>query len=182
MAQVLVGDGGIVAQSDDFDQNWRIEVERIVEGFGLPKGAASIDALFAIPFGKRHVAVVSVAGWRFRFLILTRQLYDVIPDPFAIADRYPPNWDASGSAPSLEWPEQPLPRRTVAWLDDIFKNGDGPFLLALVKRWSIRDASPSSAINPIQSSFVISGRCCPIARDGKPGPPLSPTRINLNSA
>ena len=30
---------------------------------------------------------------------------------------------------SLEWPEEPLPRRTVAQLDHIFKHGEGPFLL-----------------------------------------------------
>jgi hypothetical protein len=70
---------------------------------------------------------VSVNGRRFRFLILGRSLYDAIPDPFAIVDRFPPKWD--GPLPDLEWPPEPLPGRTVAQLDAIFKHGDGPLLL-----------------------------------------------------
>lgn len=127
IAQAVAGDGGLVAQSDDFHADWRPEVERIVEGFGLPRGAAAPDCLFAVPFARRHVAVVSVGGRRFRLLVLTQALYNVIPDPFAIAARFPPRWD--GPLESLEWPPEPLPRRTVAQLDGIFKHGDGPLLL-----------------------------------------------------
>jgi hypothetical protein len=83
--------------------------------------------LFATPFAGRRVAVVNVSGRRFRFLILPRALYDVIPDPFAIAERFPPRWDAP--LPTLEWPPEPLPKRTVGQLDAIFKHGDGPLLL-----------------------------------------------------
>lgn len=129
IAQVLVGDGRVLAQSDDFLPEWQPDVEHIIEAFELPAGVSSPDSLFAIPFARRHVAVVSVLGRRFRFLILSRRLYNVIPDPFAIAERFPPNWDASGTLPTIEWPEEPLPRRTVAQLDDVFKHGDGPFLL-----------------------------------------------------
>jgi hypothetical protein len=127
IAQAVVGDGGVLARSDDFDEDWRPEVERIVEGFGLPRGVVAPECLFAVPFAGRRVAVVSVSGRRFRFLILARALYDVIPDPFVIAERFPPRWDAP--LPSLEWPSEPLPKRTVAQLDAIFKHGDGPFLL-----------------------------------------------------
>lgn len=127
IAQAVVGDAGLIARSDDFDEDWRPEVERIVEGFGLPRGTQAPERLFATPFGRRHVAVVSVAGRRFRFLILPRPLYDAIPDPFAIAERFPPRWD--GPLDSLEWPPEPLPRRTVAQLDAVFKFGDGPLLL-----------------------------------------------------
>lgn len=129
LAQVLISDGRIVAQSDDFAHEWSAEVERIVEAFGLPSGTLAPECLFAVRFGWQHVAVVSVAGRRFRFLIFSRSLYNVIPDPFAIAERFPPRWEASGSLPQIEWPEQTLPPRTVAQLDRIFKNGDGPFLL-----------------------------------------------------
>src|SRR5690349_4800925 len=118
IAQAVVGDGGLAARSDNFDEDWRPEVERIVEAFGLPRGVAAPDGLFAVPFGRRHVAVVSVAGRRFRFLILPRALYDVIPDPFAISDRFPPRWE--GPLDPLEWPAEPLPRRTIAQLDHIF--------------------------------------------------------------
>jgi hypothetical protein len=127
IAQAVVGDGGLTVQSDDFLADWRPEAERIVEGFGLPRGVSAPDCLFAVPFGRRHVAVVSVAGRRFRFLVLKQSLYNAIPDPFAIAERFPPRWD--GPLESLEWPLEPLPRRTVAQLDRIFKDGDGPFLL-----------------------------------------------------
>ncbi len=129
IAQILVGDGRIYAQSDNFDSGWQPEVERIIEGFGLPTGVLAPDSLFAVPFSRRQVAIVSVSGRRFRFLILSRPLYDVIPDPFAIAERYPPRWEAAGTLAAIEWPEEPLPRRTVARLDAIFKHGDGPFLL-----------------------------------------------------
>jgi len=68
----------------------------------------------------------SVLG--FRFLILARDLYQHLGDPFAISDRYPPNWIA-GTLPELYWPAQPLPERTLEQLDQILKNGDGPLLL-----------------------------------------------------
>jgi hypothetical protein len=128
IAQAILADG-LFLQSADLDPDARAEVERIVEGFGLPPGASAPDSLFAVPFGRRRVAVVSVSGRRFRFLVLPRALYDVIPDPFAIAEHFPPRWEASGPLESFEWPEEPLPRRTVAQLDAIFKHGDGPFLL-----------------------------------------------------
>src|SRR5437667_2005827 len=99
IAQVLIGDGKILAQSDDFAIERHAEVERLVEAYGVPAGVQAPGSLFAAPFGRRHVAIVSVAGRRFRFLILSRSLYNVIPDPFAIAERFPPRWEASGSLP-----------------------------------------------------------------------------------
>jgi hypothetical protein len=129
IAQAIYADGGFQARSDDFDESWQPEVERIVKAFALPEVVAAPDSLFAVPFGRRQVAVVSVAGRKFRFLILPRRLYDVIPDPFAMVDRFPPQWDASRTLPTLEWPEELLPPRTIAQLDAIFKHGDGPFLL-----------------------------------------------------
>lgn len=129
IAQAILGDGGLFLHSPDFDPDWRAEAERIVEGFGVPANVAVPDCLFSLPFGRRRVAVVSVRARRFRFLVLPRALYDVIPDPFAIADRFPPRWESSGSLETHEWPEEPLPHRTVAQLDAIFKHGDGPLLL-----------------------------------------------------
>jgi hypothetical protein len=129
IAQAVVGDGGVLLRSADFDEDWRPEVERVVAGFGLPDGVSAPDCLFAVPLARRRVAVVSVSGRRFRFLGLPRALYEVIPDPFTIADRFPPKWGTAGPLESLEWPEEPLPPRTVAQLDAIFKHGDGPLLL-----------------------------------------------------
>lgn len=150
IAQAVVGDGGVLAQSDHFDDAWRPEAERIVDAFGLPRGASAPACLFAVPFGRQHVAVVSVAGRRFRFLILARRLYNAVPDPFAIAEHCPLKWD--GPLDALEWPPEPLSRRTVAQLDHIFKHGDGPFLLgacqALVDsgRIAIRREAPDPSL------------------------------------
>lgn len=127
VSQAIVGDTGLLAHSPDFDDGWRTEVERVVEGYGLPPGESAPDSLFAAPIGRQHVAIVTVSGRRFRVLVLPRALYDVIPDPFAIAELFPPRWD--GPLDTLEWPPEPLPKRTVAQLDHIFKNGDGPLLL-----------------------------------------------------
>jgi hypothetical protein len=128
IAQAIVRDGVIVARSDDFDETWRPEVERIIEGWGLPAGVSAPASLFAVQFGRRQVAVVSVDGRRFHFLILSRPLYNAIPDPFAISAKFPPSWDGPATLPTLEGPEEPLPPRTIEQLDAIFKNGDGPFL------------------------------------------------------
>lgn len=150
IAQAVVGDGGLVAESDDFQADWRPEVERIVDAFGLPRGVSASDCLFAVPFGRRHVTVVLASGRRFRFLVLPRALYDAIPDPFAIVDRFPPRWD--GPLESLEWPLQPLPKRTVAQLDRIFKHGDGPLLLGACQtlvdsgRIALRRDQPDAAL------------------------------------
>jgi hypothetical protein len=81
------------------------------------------------PFGPELVAIVRVAWPRFHFLMLHRDLYFHLHDPFAIAERFPPPWDARGSLAELTWPAEPLPPRTVEMLDAILKNGDGPFLL-----------------------------------------------------
>jgi hypothetical protein len=129
IAQALVERGRVLARSDDFLEDWVPEAERIVSAYGPPAGSVSPEALFTTRFGRKHLAIVSVSGSSFRFLILSRPLWEAIPDPFAIADRFPPTFNAKGPLPSLMWPEEPLPRRTVAELDAVFKAGDGPFLL-----------------------------------------------------
>ena len=132
---IVIGDNRgvrVIAQTDDFDIP---EAERIAVLFGArPAGVACPLAHFACPFGKKHVAVVRVEdqpGDRlgFRFLILSRELYRYLGDPFAIADRYPVNWSVSGRLPDLAWPMEVLPERTLEQLDAILKAGDGPLLL-----------------------------------------------------
>jgi hypothetical protein len=110
------------------------EVERIAILFGSrPPGVACPLAHFACPFGARQVAVVRVEDrpgsgdvLGFRFLILSRELYRHLGDPFAISERYPATWD---SYPELAWPPRSLPARTLAQLDAVLKSGDGPLLL-----------------------------------------------------
>ena len=122
----------LLAHTAEFDT---AEAERIVVLFGTrPAGVACALAHFACPFGKKHVAVVRVEDrpgdyLGFRFLVLHRELYRHLGDPFAISDRYPVNWLASGTLPDLEWPHETLPERTLEQLDAILRDGDGPFLL-----------------------------------------------------
>lgn len=121
----------VVARSDGFDEP---EAERISVLFGdRPEGVACPVAHFACPFGKAHVAVVRVedrgGALGFRFLVLARELYRHLGDPFAISDRYSPNFDAVGPLSDLAWPMEVLPPRTVDQLDAILKDGDGPLLL-----------------------------------------------------
>jgi hypothetical protein len=117
----------VVAQSEGFDAP---EGERIATLFGpRPAGVACPLAHFAVPFGRAGVAVAQVAdrpdgSLAFRFLVLARDLYRHLGDPFAVADRFPPDWAATGTLPVLAWPPQPLPRRTVELTQGILKEAD----------------------------------------------------------
>ena len=124
----------VVAQTDEFDGP---EAERITVLFGpRPAGTACPRALFACPFGRSRVAVVQVADrpgsgspLALRFLVLSRDLYRHLGDPFAIADRYPPDWNATGPLPLLSWPLETLPPRTVEDIRAVMKGGDLALLL-----------------------------------------------------
>lgn len=128
-ALVLADARGVraVAQSDGFDAP---EAERLAVLFGArPTGVAVPLAHFARPVGRRHVAVVQVSdrggpGLAFRFLVLSRDLYCHLGDPFAVADRYPPDWSAAGPLPELHWPMEVLPPRTVGQLQQLLKSCD----------------------------------------------------------
>ena len=122
----------VVAQTDDFDAP---EAERIAVLFGArPDGVACPLAHFACPFGAKAVAVVRVEDrpgglLGFRFLVLSRDLYRYLGDPFAVADRYPPDWNTTGRLANLAWPMEVLPERTLEQLDAILKAGDVSLLL-----------------------------------------------------
>lgn len=135
-----------LARSPGFLDDWLPEAERLCTGFGeRPAGVACPGAVFARPFGAKHVAVVQVAdqgsddahrpgALGFHVLILPRTGYaEWIGDPFAVADRHPPPWMARGALPSLSWPCEPPPRRTVAQVQQALKNGDSPTLLGAVQ-------------------------------------------------
>jgi len=136
IAQALVlADGRgvrVVAASESFDEP---EAERIATLFGpRPAGTACPRAHFACPFGKSRVAVVAVGDrpdgtLGFRFLVLDRGLYRLLGDPFAISDRFPIDLAAKGPLPSLEWPAEPLPPRTVHALQSLLQSGDTSLLL-----------------------------------------------------
>jgi hypothetical protein len=117
----------VAAQSDGFDTP---EAERLAVLYGRPPaGVACPLAHFAQPFGAKHVAVVQVAdraggGLGLRFLVLAADLYRHLGDPFAVADRYPPDWSATATLPALEWPPAPLPPRTAAELQAVLRACD----------------------------------------------------------
>jgi hypothetical protein len=108
----------VTARTDEFDEP---EAERIAVLFGRrPAGTTCPLAHFACPFGKARVTVVRAEDRpgpgdviAFRFLVLDRELYRYLGDPFAISDRYPVDWQVSGSLPVLEWPAERLPERIL---------------------------------------------------------------------
>lgn len=150
----------VVAQSDGFDAP---EAERVAVRYGKrPPGVACPLAHFACPFGPRHVAVGQVADrpgpndpLAFRFLVLDRDLYRHLGDPFAVADRYPPPWDATGPLPVLEWPHEVLPPRTVAQIDDVLRTGDSPLLLGTTQ--AILDGSRVVVKRPTPDEAFLRG-------------------------
>ena len=145
--QALYGafDGGgyrFVARSPEFRDEWLPEAERLCAGFGeRPTGVACPAAIFAQPLGRRHVAIVQVAdqgvddagrpgALGFHLLVLNRDHYRAYGgDPFQLAQRQLPSWDARGEMPALSWPAQPLPPRTVEQSQRVLQRPDGPILL-----------------------------------------------------
>jgi hypothetical protein len=118
-----------LARSPGFRDDWLAEAERLCSGFGeRPAGVACPGCIFALPFGRQHVAVVQAAdqgqddadrpgALAFHLLILPRPLYrDLGGDPFFIAEHLPPDWQARGELPSLTWTGGPPPPRDVAML------------------------------------------------------------------
>ncbi|HEY2786630.1 MAG TPA: hypothetical protein VGJ05_16815 [Fimbriiglobus sp.] len=127
-----------VARSDGVPAEWDELAVQIATEFGpRPAGVKCPAALFACPFGPKHVAVVQVADLPpdggdpplgFRFLILEKLLYAFLGDPFEIADRFPPDWSAKRSLATLEWPPE-VTKRTVEQVRAVLQTGDGPLLL-----------------------------------------------------
>jgi hypothetical protein len=160
----------VVARSDDFPFAWEEAARTAAVRFGRrPPGVACPAALLAVPVGKSHVAVVQVADQpgppdsnpplAFRFLVLTRKLYEALGDPFAVADRFPPNWSARGTLPQLEWDAGPLPRRTVEQIQTVLKAGDMPLLLggaqALIDGGRLMVESPGPATELVRGLWQL---------------------------
>jgi hypothetical protein len=121
-----VGGYRFLARSPGFRDEWLPLAQQVCTGFGdRPAGVSSPAAVFALPLGARHVAVVQVAdqgrddagrpgALAFRLLVLPQALYrDLGGDPFLIADAFPPSWEARGELPTLEWTDGPPPKRTI---------------------------------------------------------------------
>jgi hypothetical protein len=131
------------SRSPGVSDEWLPEIERICRGFGeRPAGTPCPEAIFAVPFDAEQVAVVQVAdetpptvgspepALLFYFLILHREVYRHVPDPFDLVRRFPRPTRADVT---LSWVgELPRPRQ-VAELRAILEHGEGPFLLGAVQ-------------------------------------------------
>lgn len=130
------GPGGyrFLARSPGFLEEWLPEAQRLCTAFGeRPADVLCPAAVFAQPLGKQHVAVVQVAdqgsddagrpgALGFRLLVLPRPIYARwIGDPFLVAERFPPPWNARGDLSVLTWPDEPLPPRTVEEVRQILR-------------------------------------------------------------
>lgn len=124
------------ARSDGFAEDWLPLAEELIRGFGeQPVGIACPLAIFAQPFGIDHVAIVRVTdrsndggqeslphALLFHFLIVPRREYErYLGDPFHLARQLPVAWHASGTLPAHGWPRVPMPRRTVAQVQNVLK-------------------------------------------------------------
>jgi hypothetical protein len=123
-----------LARSPGFLDDWLPEAERLCTGFGeRPAGVSCRAAVFARPLGNKHVAVVQAAdlgtddagrpgALGFRLFVLPQDAYVFLGgDPFALAERYPPSWEARGELAALTCPADPPPRRTVADIQGLFE-------------------------------------------------------------
>jgi hypothetical protein len=123
-----------LAHSSGFLEEWLPEAERLCTGFGERLAGVSCPAaVFARPFGKKQVAVVLAAdrgvddagrpgALGFRLLVLPHDAYAFLGgDPFVLAERFPPSWEARGDLAALECPAAPPPRRTVTDIQALFE-------------------------------------------------------------
>lgn len=138
------GGGGyrFLARSPGFLDDWLPAAEQLCTGFGdRPANVACPHALFAQPLGPDQVAIVQVAdqgaddagrpgALGFHLLVLPRKVYAPLGgDPFRLAERFPPPWEARGDLPSLSLPAETPPPRTVAQIQSILKGADTATLL-----------------------------------------------------
>lgn len=149
----------ITATSDPFPDTLHAAVLDVTTRFGARSPGVGVPAaVFVVPLTRTHVAVVQVAdrpgnALGFRFLVLTRRLYEAIGDPFLIADRFPPDWSARGLLPPLAWTPDSLPPRTVAEVARVLKDGDGPFLLGATQ--GLLDGARVVLVRPAPDEAVV---------------------------
>jgi hypothetical protein len=138
------GPGGyhFLARSPGFLDDWLPEAERLCMAFGdRPAGVHCPGCVFAKPLGQGHVAVVQAAdqgsddtgrpgALGFYVVVLTRAAYRTIGgDPFALADRFPPPWEARGDLRPLTWTGGPLLPRPVDQVRQVLQRPGGESLV-----------------------------------------------------
>lgn len=116
------------SRSAAFADDWVTEARSTILAFGnRPWGVSCPYAVFARPLELDQVAVVQVAdrpegGLAFHFLVLQRSMYErFLGDPFVLAKRFAAKWEGFGELPTLGWPLEPLPQRTVEQVRRVLK-------------------------------------------------------------
>jgi hypothetical protein len=122
----------LIARSPRFDSAWAMESEAIILGFGdRPRGSMRCPlTVFAQPLTDKLVAIVRVkddgpetfpTGLRFHFLVVETKIYEAwIRDPFILAAKVEPAWDAT-ELPTLTLEPESFSPRTVAEVQGVLK-------------------------------------------------------------
>ncbi len=162
VARLLVVDGNIRAQSSNAQDDWQERILAICALFSdnKPEGDCP-ELLFVQPVNKDFIGVVRAQGYplMYYFIIVSRELYDFVHDPFLIAERFPAEWNLRGSIPELEWQPEPWQPRTIDQLTEVFRTGDTPFLLGgaqvLVDGGSIRLRGDAPALKTMRDLWLF---------------------------
>ena len=121
----------MIARSPQFADAWLEPAEQLVFGFGARRnGLRCPRSVFAKPLTKNHIAVVRVKdeyadfpkGLFFHILVVPKSTYDAwIRDPFLLAEKIAPTWEAADPMPSVTMAEEAFTPRTVAQVQGVLK-------------------------------------------------------------
>jgi hypothetical protein len=121
----------LIARSAGVDDLWLPEAEALVLGFGnRVNGLRCPLTVFAKPLTKNQIAIVRVkddrpelsTGLQFHFLIVERKAYEGwIRDPFMLAEKIEPTWDAKDALPALAIPEEAFSPRTLGQVQAVLR-------------------------------------------------------------
>lgn len=127
----------LTAASPDFHQEWLLEAEGLILGFGdRPLGVRCPHAIFAYPIGADGVAIVRVIdrvtgnpeklGADFLVQVIARKEYSqFFGDPFELASRLPETWQPHAGMSACRIPAEPLPPRTVEQVRQVLRRVKG---------------------------------------------------------
>src|ERR1051326_4568093 len=114
-----------LAQSAGFDPAWLPLAEQLILGFGERRpGVRCPLTVFAKPLMNRHIAVVRVRDepterfptvMCFHVLVVDKKSYEgFIRDPFMLAEKVEPTWEAQGTLPAVILEQEAFAPRTLA--------------------------------------------------------------------
>ena len=135
----------VVTRSPEFLAEWTAEAEAIIQDFGrrpMESFRCPPTTVFAKPLTDKHIAIVRVrddfagslsarlrqgepgfypTGLRFHFLVVDKKTYEAwIRDPFMLASKVEPAWDAT-TLPVIFLPPDTFSPRTVAQVQGVLR-------------------------------------------------------------